>query len=78
MKPFYSPARGEVIVDAKCECGHSEHDHGSVLKDSHGVKIKLKHDGGCCCAHCDCRQFRWAGWIGEKKKSDSKEMAACG
>lgn len=64
MRPFYSPQRGQMIVDAKCACGHAEREHGSALRTSGEDTIRLNHDGSCCGGEgCDCTCFTWAGWI---------------
>jgi hypothetical protein len=62
-KVFYSIVLSDFVVDAVCECGHLERDHGSQIKPFGLKKIRI-HDGGSCCAgKCQCQQFRWLRWM---------------
>lgn len=62
--PFFSKARGELVVGSVCKCGQPEQAHGSVTKQvSDRMSVRLPHDGNCCVRGSKCRRFTWAGYI---------------
>jgi hypothetical protein len=77
MKPFFSKQRGAFVLGAKCECGHSECDHGSAVKRTGDSPIRLHNDGSCCVAGCDCQGFTWDDWITTDQLAATKPLAAC-
>jgi hypothetical protein len=62
-KVFFSQSLNDFVVDAVCECGHLERDHGSQVKDFGTKKIRVHDGGNCCVGICACSHFRWARWI---------------
>lgn len=64
VKAFFSHVLNDFVVDAACECGHLERDHGSQLIPLFEEKKIRIHDGGnCCVGSCNCSHFRWARWV---------------
>ncbi len=76
MTPFYSRSRGQFVIDARCECGHAESEHGSQLRRAGKDLIRLDHDGSCCNGHCACRKFTWMEWITADSLVESEELCA--
>jgi hypothetical protein len=63
LKIFYSHSLGDFVVDAVCDCGHLERDHGSFLSGKKSNKTRV-HDGGSCCVNkCECMKFTWSRWM---------------
>lgn len=60
---FFSRRLDDFVLDAVCECGHLERDHGSHLKNIGRRKIRLHDGGNCCVESCGCHHFRWARWL---------------
>lgn len=76
MKPFYSKARGELIIDAVCICGHAESEHGSKLHKFPNIMIREANASNC--SDCDCEHFTWAGWLTLKDmKPPCTKAASC-
>lgn len=60
---FFSRRLDDFVLDAVCECGHLERDHGSHSKNIGRKKLRLHDGGNCCVESCGCHHFRWARWL---------------
>lgn len=77
MKPFFSNQLNCVVVDEKCECGHSKSEHGSQSRAKNGEFLRLPHEGSCCGDLCACSQYTWAGWITEEEATETILARRC-
>lgn len=64
--PFFSRARQAIVVDARCECGHLQSEHGSHLSRlPNGQMYRQYGHGSCCEKVCECNQFTWVEYVTE-------------
>lgn len=50
-------------LEGLCECGHSENEHGLLIRNINGTRFPLERHGKCGHADCTCEEFLWVAFV---------------